>query len=80
MFHFGCRFVSKVIMFQDALQFKDAIILCYNRLNIVRINSKVPPSSYKWHIFQINVDCLSLVVSGCVFNPSSSHWLLFDAL
>jgi hypothetical protein len=29
-------------MFQKALQFKDVIILCHNKQNIVRINEGIP--------------------------------------
>ncbi len=38
-----CRFVCKVILFQEALQFKEVIILCYNMKNFVRMNARVPP-------------------------------------
>jgi hypothetical protein len=33
-----------------------------------------------WHIFQIIVDALSLVMFICVFNQSKGHWVLSDAL
>jgi hypothetical protein len=33
-----------------------------------------------WHISQIIVDVLSLVMLDCVFNKSKCHWLLSDAL
>jgi hypothetical protein len=32
-----------------------------------------------WHIYQIVVDCFSLVVTTCVLNQSRGHWLLSDA-
>jgi hypothetical protein len=48
-------------MFQEALQFKDVIIYCYSRQNIVRINGGVPPL-LTWHIFKIIVDSLSPIV------------------
>jgi hypothetical protein len=54
-------------MFQEALQFKDVIILCYSRQNTVRINGKVPPF-LSWHISKIIVDSLSLVMITCVLN------------
>jgi len=36
-------------MFQEALQFKDAIILCYNKQNTIKISGRVPPLR-TWHI------------------------------
>jgi hypothetical protein len=33
-----------------------------------------------WHICQIVVDCLSLVVSAYVLNQYRGYWLLSDAL
>jgi hypothetical protein len=33
-----------------------------------------------WHICQIVVNYLSLVVTTCVLNQSKEHWLLSDAL
>jgi hypothetical protein len=41
--------------------------------------ARMPPP-LTWHIFQIIVDVLSLVVSTCVFNQSKGHWLLSDSL
>jgi hypothetical protein len=38
------------------------------------------PSPLTWHVFQIIIDVLSLVVSACVLNQSHGHWLLSDAL
>jgi hypothetical protein len=66
-------------MFQEALQLKDAIIVCYNKHNIVRISGRVP-ILLTWHISHIIVDCLSPIVGACVLNQFSSHWLLFDVL
>jgi hypothetical protein len=66
-------------MFQEALQFKNVIIFCYNMQNTIRINGKVPPI-FTWHISQIIVDCLFLVVNACVLNQFSNYLLLFDVL
>jgi len=45
----------------------------------MKITSRVfPPLT--WHISQIIVDVLFLVVSACVLNQSHGHWLFFDAL
>ncbi len=37
----SCKFASKIIMFQDASQFKDVIIFYYKGQNIVKISWKV---------------------------------------
>jgi hypothetical protein len=36
------KFTTKIIMFQEALQFKD-FFFCYSRQNIVKINGKMLP-------------------------------------
>jgi hypothetical protein len=74
-----CKFNSKVIMFQEALQFCLAIVLYYSKETIVWVIGRVPPP-LTWHIFHIIVDCLSPIVFVCVFNQSYQHWLLNDAL
>jgi hypothetical protein len=66
-------------MFQEVLQFKDVIIICYSKQNIVRISGRVPPLLV-WHIFKTIVDSLSPIVTTCVLNQSRSHWLFSDAL
>jgi hypothetical protein len=77
-FYFICRFASKIILFQKAMQFKNTIMFCYSRHSLVRITIRVPPL-LTWHICQIVVDYLSLVVTTCVINQSRGHWLLSDA-
>ncbi len=66
-------------MFQEALQFKDVIILYYNRHNIVRICGRVPPF-LTWDNSKIIVDFIFFVVIACVLNQSSSMWLFSNAL
>ncbi len=45
----------------------------------MKVTSHVPPL-LTWHISQIVVDVLSLVISACVLNQSHGHWLLSNAL
>jgi hypothetical protein len=45
---------------------------------MIVIGQVFPPLT--WHIFQIIVDYLSLVVSTYVLNHSHGHWLLSDVL
>ncbi len=59
-------------MFQEALQFKDVIILYYKGKNIVKISWKVQPL-LTWHIFQIIMDSLFHVVNACVLTQSNNH-------
>ncbi len=74
-----CSFASKVILFQEALQYYEAIVHSYNKQIVARINVFVPPPP-TWHVAQIVVDVLSLVVSTCVLNQSHGHWLSIDVL
>jgi hypothetical protein len=74
-----CRFASKIIIFQEALQFKVAIVFCYSQQITMRNIGRVPPP-LTWHISQIIVDVLSSSISACVLNESHGHWLLFDVL
>jgi hypothetical protein len=73
------KLANKIITFQEALQFKDSIILCYNMQNNVKISGRVPPL-LTWQISHIIVDCFYPIVGACVLNQFSSHWLLYDAL
>ncbi len=45
----------------------------------MRVTNHVPPL-LTWHISQIVIDVLSLVISACVLNQSHGHWLLSNAL
>ncbi len=76
---FFCKFVSIIILFQKALQFKNVAMLCYSRRSLVRMTTKVPPL-LGWHICQIIIDCFSHVIIACVLNQSKEHQLLNDAL
>ncbi len=66
-------------MFQKALLFWNAIILCYNKQIVMKVVGQVPPP-FTWHICWIIVDFLSLIVSTCVLNQLHGHLLLSDAL
>jgi len=67
------------MLFQEAIQFRATIVLCYNQQITFKVIGHVPPP-LNWHISQIIVNVLSLVVSAYVLNQSRGHWLLFDAL
>ncbi len=70
-----CSFASKVILFQEALQYYEAIVHSYNKQIVARINVFVPPPP-TWHVAQIVVDVLSLIVSACVLKQCDGHWIL----
>ncbi len=54
-------------MFQEALQFKSAIVLCYSQQIVVKITDCVP-RPLTWHISQIIVDVFFSIVNACVLN------------
>lgn len=68
-----CKFVSKVIIFQEALQFKEIIILFYNLQNNMKMIGKVPPL-LTWHIFQIIVDSIGPIVFVYILNQYKGCW------
>ncbi len=59
-------------MVQKTLQFKETIILCYNKQASVRVIHPIPPL-FTWHMSQIMVNT---IVIACVSNQSKGHWLL----
>jgi hypothetical protein len=71
LFHitFGKNFynVDKIIFFQEVLQFKNVIMLCYSKQSSVRMITKVPPP-LTWCFCQIIINCLSLIVTVCFLN------------
>jgi hypothetical protein len=73
------KFASKTILFQEALQFRVVIVLCYNQQTRVRVTSHVPPP-LTWHIYQIIVDVLFLIITAYVLNHFCGRWLFSDAL
>jgi len=64
-------------MFQQALQFKNVIILCYSMHNV--INGRVLPL-LTWDILQIIVNSLLPIVSAYVLNQFYGHWLFSNVL
>jgi hypothetical protein len=46
--------------FKETLQFKEAIILCYNKQNIMRMTTRMPPP-LTWHSSQIIIIVLTLL-------------------
>jgi hypothetical protein len=72
-------FTTKIILFQEALQLRATIVLCYSQQTTMKVTGCVLPP-LTWHISQIIFDVLSSVVNVYVLNQSRGHWLLFNAL
>jgi hypothetical protein len=66
-------------MFQEALQFRFAIMFNYNKQIVMIIICQMPPP-LTWQISQIIVDLFSSIVYVCVCNQSCGHWLLSDVV
>jgi hypothetical protein len=66
-------------MFQQAWQFKNVIVLCYNMHNVIIINGRVPPL-LTWDILQIIVNSFLPIVSAYVLNQFYGHWLFSNVL
>ncbi len=73
------RFVSRIILFQETLEFKHTIVLCYGRQQSLALQGHVP-SPQVWAIVQTIVNTLGFVGQQCVLNQSQGYWLLLDAL
>jgi hypothetical protein len=74
-----CKFASKIIMFQEALQFHFTIMLLYGKHTTMGIINQMPPP-LTWQISHIIADCLSPTVSSCLLDQARGHLLLNDAL
>jgi len=62
------RFASKVIMFEETLQFKNAVIFCYGKQNSIVFQQKIPEAQV-WAIVEAITSTLHLVVlSHCEMN------------
>ncbi|KAJ7538060.1 hypothetical protein O6H91_11G033100 [Diphasiastrum complanatum] len=72
------RFASKVILFQETLEFREAIITCYSRQSLA-LQSRVP-SPQIWAIAGAVSSTLIPVAKQCVLNQTRGYWLLSDAL
>jgi len=66
-------------MFQEALQFRFAILFNYNKQIVMIVIGQMPPP-LTWQISHIIVDLFSSIVYACVCNQSCGHWLLSDVV
>ncbi len=56
------RFLSKVIMVEETLEFKQTILLCYGRHKTLMLQQKIPKAQV-WAIVKVVTHCLNLVVT-----------------
>jgi hypothetical protein len=61
------KFASKVIMFEETLEFKQTIITCYGRQNTITLQQKIPKAQV-WAIVKVVTSCLNPMVMACVMN------------
>jgi len=67
------KFVSKFIMFEETLKFKQAHRLCYGRQKTLTLQQKVPKAQM-WTIAKTITHCLNLVVTICAMNPKATSF------
>lgn len=72
------RFASKVIFFQEALDYQHAFNLCYAHQSNDILSEF--PSLDTWAVAKAVTDALTPVLQQCVTNQSKGYWLLSDAL
>ena len=72
------RFASKVIFFQETLEYADAINICYAAQSL-KLQARVP-IGVTWAVARIFTETLNPVVKQCVLNQTRGYWLLSDAL
>jgi hypothetical protein len=68
-----CRVFSKIILFQEALQFQKAIVLFECKQTTMKVIGHMP-RPITWHI----VKCFFLVVITYVLNQFCGRWLHSD--
>ena len=72
------RFASKVILFQETLEYADAINICYAAQSL-KLQARVP-TGVTWAVARTVTETLNPVVKQCVLNQTRGYWLLSDAL
>jgi hypothetical protein len=73
------RFTKKVILFQESLEYWDAINLCYGRQEILDLQGHVP-NAQTWVVCKIVCETMLPIVKQCILNQIQSYWLVSDAL
>jgi hypothetical protein len=66
-------------MFEETLEFMNAIILCYGMQKSIVLHQIIPKAQV-WAIIEVITSPLNHVVSTYVMNQSRGHWVLSNAL
>jgi hypothetical protein len=66
-------------MFEETLEFKQSIITCHGKQNIVTLQLIVQKAQM-WVIEKVATSCSNLVVTICVVNQSHNHLLISNDL
>lgn len=74
--HVKTRFVSKVIMFEETLKFKQ-VMLCYGRQKTLNLHRVL--KAQVWGIVEAIITYLYPLMGACIMNQFKGHWLLFDS-
>ncbi len=65
-------------MFEETLEFKEAIFLCYGQQKTIVLQQRVPKAKV-WAITKAQTYVLNKVVTTCVMDQSRGHQLLSNA-
>lgn len=65
-------FASKVVIFQETIEFKHAIVLCYGSQQSLALQGCVP-NPQVWVVAQVVANTLGLVVQQCVPNHRQGY-------
>jgi len=65
-------FASKVVLFQETIEFKHVIVLCYGSQQSLILQGHVP-NPQVWVVAQVVANTLGLVVQQCVSNHRQGY-------
>jgi hypothetical protein len=66
-----------MIMFQETLEYCDAINICYGKQETQELQGQVP-DAHTWAICKVIVETMFLVVEQCIFlYQTQGYWLFF---
>jgi hypothetical protein len=72
------KFASKVVFFEETLEYARTITICYNCQSL-HLHAYIL-SNPTWAIVRALTKILNPIVKQCVFNQITSYWLLSNAL
>jgi len=66
-------------LFQETLEYKDAISLFYGRQENLELQGHVP-NAQTWAICKAFTNTMFLIVKQCILNQTCDYWLISNAL